>query len=455
LNKQEDQEFTNFLRGKAAEAKRDLGFSATAFLGMLAAEGGYATAKKLLSRKVPSDGFADLWRHGRLDLTVEALVVETKWRAYFDALLISRAESLLRKSNYAFNPFELDKVNRVQDAAERTLPGNSATTLKTSRTVSSDAPPHRASRRYWWVNQNQTYKHEVPGGFLWSPKTRSDGVRNQFYDNMTEVNVGDVIFSFCDTRIKAIGVAIGKAETSTKPDFGNAGASWSKEGWLVPVEFKELDSQIRPKEHIESLRAHLPDKYSPLQDSGDGLQSVYLAAVSTSMAQVLATLIGQEFGSTVAALNGELDQLESVADRQEEAIRGRTDIGPTTKAQLVNARRGQGVFKANVRLNEKACRITGVTDPLHLRASHIKPWKDSSDEEKLNGCNGLLLAPHIDHLFDRGLISFSADGMLLISGQLDQTVLASWGIPVPKFVGAFNVDQIKFLRYHEEFIFKR
>jgi hypothetical protein len=36
--------------------------------------------------------------------------------------------------------------------------------------------------RYWWVNQNQTFELEVPGGFLWSPKTKSDGAKNYFYD---------------------------------------------------------------------------------------------------------------------------------------------------------------------------------------------------------------------------------------------------------------------------------
>lgn len=73
--------------------------------------------------------------------------------------------------------------------------------------------------RYWWVNRNQTYKSEVPGGFLWSPKTRADGARNQFYEKMREVAVGDIIFSFCDTRIKAIGVAIGRAETGSVAKF--------------------------------------------------------------------------------------------------------------------------------------------------------------------------------------------------------------------------------------------
>jgi predicted restriction endonuclease len=95
------------------------------------------------------------------------------------------------------------------------------------------------------------------------------------------------------------------------------------------------------------------------------------------------------------------------------AIEGRTDIGDTQKQQLVQARRGQGIFKANVRLNESKCRFTGVTDPRLLIASHIKPWAISNDREKLDGCNGLLFSPHIDRLFDRGFISFKDDGTVL------------------------------------------
>jgi HNH endonuclease len=308
--------------------------------------------------------------------------------------------------------------------------------------------------RYWWVNQNQTYKNEVPGGFLWSPKTRADGARNQFYENMHEVSVGDVIFSFCDARIKAIGVAVGRAETSPKPDFGVAGASWAHEGWLVPVEFKELNSQIRPKDHIALIRPHLPEKYSPLQQSGDGLQSVYLAEVPMPMAEVLAKIVGAEYLAALSELQGESDQDAIVGDQQEEAIRGRTDIGATTKDQLVKARRGQGVFKANVRLNEQGCRVTGVSDSQHLRASHIKPWKDSTDEEKLSGCNGLLLAPHVDHLFDKGLISFSDSGELLVSPKLDRGVLEKWAIAEPMNVGPFTPQQAVFLEYHRLSVFK-
>ena len=51
---------------------------------------------------------------------------------------------------------------------------------------------------------------EVRGSFMWSPKQNANGARNQFYENMREVSPGDVVFSFCDTRIKAIGVVTGR-----------------------------------------------------------------------------------------------------------------------------------------------------------------------------------------------------------------------------------------------------
>jgi putative restriction endonuclease len=91
-------------------------------------------------------------------------------------------------------------------------------------------PSWTHSMRYWWVNQNQTYRAEVRGSFMWSPKQNANGARNQFYENMREVSPGDVVFSFCDTRIKAVGVVTGSAQTGPKPDFGAAGANWSREG---------------------------------------------------------------------------------------------------------------------------------------------------------------------------------------------------------------------------------
>jgi predicted restriction endonuclease len=147
---------------------------------------------------------------------------------------------------------------------------------------------------------------------------------------------------------------------------------------------------------------------------------------------------------------------EVVAQEEQELanLQGRTDIGEIERGQLVKARRGQGIFRTNVRMNERRCRVTGITDPAHLRASHIKPWKDCTDAEKLHGCIGLLLAPHVDHLFDRGWISFTDDGDLLVGRGLSLALLQAWGIPAELNVRPFSELQAKFLDYHRTQVFR-
>ena len=108
--------------------------------------------------------------------------------------------------------------------------------------------------RYWWVNQNQTYHHEVQGGYLWSPKRNANGARNPFYESMREVAPGDLIFSFMDTRILAVGIAQSYCWESPKPlEFGTAGQNWENIGWKVKVSFTELANRVRPKDHIGIL----------------------------------------------------------------------------------------------------------------------------------------------------------------------------------------------------------
>jgi hypothetical protein len=149
--------------------------------------------------------------------------------------------------------------------------------------------------RYWWVNQNQTYRQEVEGGYLWSPKHNANGVRNPFYEFMREVAPGDLVFSFVDTRIVALGMVTSYCYESPKPaEFGGVGMNWEAIGWRVRVNFVSLLNRIRPKDHIDVLRRLLPSRYSPLQDSGNGIQSVYLTEVPNSLAEVLVGLIGKE-----------------------------------------------------------------------------------------------------------------------------------------------------------------
>jgi putative restriction endonuclease len=99
---------------------------------------------------------------------------------------------------------------------------------------------------------------------------------------------------------------------------------------------------------------------------------------------------------------------------------------------------------------ETSCRITGVDNPSHLLASHCKPWRDFSNEERLNGENGLLLTPTIDHLFDRGFIGFEDSGNLIISPVAHKASLQKMGVATDKRinVGTFTEGQRQFLDFH-------
>lgn len=317
--------------------------------------------------------------------------------------------------------------------------------------------------RYWWVNQNQTYRQEVSGNYLWSPKRKSNGDVNPFYEFMREVAPGDLVFSFAGTRIRACGIARSYAHEAPKPpEFGQAGPNWEAIGWRVDVEFHEISTVFRPAEWMEMLRPLLPTKYAPLNPDGRGKQSVYLTELPRELALLLADLIGGDVAALV--------RTEVIADaettvphpgtflweeHEREKILRNERIPETEKHALVLARRGQGVFRERVQRFETHCRITGVSRAEHLRASHAKPWRDCSNEDRLNGENGLLLTPSIDHLFDRGFISFRNDGRLLLSPVAHLPSLAKMGVPVEREVdvGGFRAGQLKFLEYHRDQVF--
>ncbi len=286
--------------------------------------------------------------------------------------------------------------------------------------------------QFWWVNQNQTFKHERRGDFLWAPKRNANGARNPNYDFMEKIEPGDLIFSFVNSQIVSIAMAQTEAVTAPKPDFGGAGLNWQNEGWYVEVEYSDLPNPIRPKDHLRELAPNLDEKYSPLTKSGNGIQA-YFFPVGPGLLIQLKKILDSQYENAIKKLLTEkssrveapnFDDPEAVSE--EIKIQQRLDIGETQRTQLVIARRGQGIYRSNVRLVEKSCRVTGVTEPQHLVASHIKPWSKSDDLEKLDGYNGLLLSPHIDHLFDKGFISFTDQGAVLASRHLREQVLTKW-----------------------------
>lgn len=91
----------------------------------------------------------------------------------------------------------------------------------------------------------------------------------------------------------------------------------------------------------------------------------------------------------------------------------------TTRKQLIDARIGQGAYRQG--LEERwggKCAVLGVTNKRVLRASHVKPWRLSNNQERLDPNNGLLLSAHLDALFDAGLITFSSSGDMIVASDL-------------------------------------
>lgn len=314
--------------------------------------------------------------------------------------------------------------------------------------------------RYWWVNQNQTWRQEQAGGYMWSPKRNANGAKNHFYETMREVAPGDIVFAFVDTFITTIGIAESYCWESPKPtEFGVTGAYWANIGWKVRVRFNPLTNQIRPKDHIGLLRPLLPNRYAPLQANGNGIQSIYLTELTPMFAEALIALIGVEGEVLIreipaVALMQTSDDLDYWEYKIEAGIEADGTLPDTEKDAIIRARRGQGRFKQRVMQIEDRCRITGVTNPVHLIASHCKPWRDSTNQERLEGENGLLLTPSIDHLFDRGFIGFEGNGSLIISPIAHLPSLERMGVETTKTVnvGAFTEGQKHFLEFHRDMV---
>jgi hypothetical protein len=319
--------------------------------------------------------------------------------------------------------------------------------------------------RFWWVNHKQTFEHEVGKGYIWCPKRKRDESRNHFYETLREVQQGDLVFSFAHGYLQAVGVAKLPCYSCPRPDdFGKVGEAWDQRGWRVDVGFQKFAKPLKITTVAPLIAPLLPSRYSPIQANGHGNQGAYLAKISTELAKRLLELCEPRLLGLMNLDVAKEDSAVTIADplvltEWEDALQAsiaeNETISETTRKALIQARRGQGIFKSNVARFEHECRITHVHNPTHLIASHIKPWRESSDDERLAGGNGLLLTPSIDHLFDRGFISFGDDGEVLVSPVADTDSLPRMGLICerPVFAGRFNTDQRHFLDYHRQEIF--
>jgi predicted restriction endonuclease len=150
--------------------------------------------------------------------------------------------------------------------------------------------------------------------------------------------------------------------------------------------------------------------------------------------------------SNGASVNGDMHGNLS----QTTTSRFQTKPSTTERKGLVTSRVGQGYYRQEIlRRFEGRCAVTGVNSEELLIASHIVPWRDSNEFERLDVNNGILLSPTYDALFDKHLISFEDDGHIVLSTNLPANLFASLGVSGIEKIKVFEGMKVYVLRHRE------
>ena len=285
---------------------------------------------------------------------------------------------------------------------------------------------------------------------MWSPKTIKGDKHSQSYDNMLLLHRNDVVFSYFKSAIGAVGVVTDEAIGSSKPDFGNVGQHWSEDGWEVLVNYEPLKQPVDPRLLLDLFnQSH--GSHAPMNEQGR-VNQAYLFSLTEPFGNALLRICGVEILDRLRTPSIENQAVDLVRDEQELLVE--EGFTRTERRQLALARIGQGLFKKRVAEIEPSCRLTGLALQKHLIASHIKPWRDSTGTERLDGANGLLLSPHVDHLFDGGFLSFTDRGDVLWSHQTPKEVVTRWHLTDPIRPRPFASVQRPYLEYHRNVVFQ-
>lgn len=126
----------------------------------------------------------------------------------------------------------------------------------------------------------------------------------------------------------------------------------------------------------------------------------------------------------------------------------------TSRQATVATRVGQNRFREKVVTYWKTCAVTGCNVTSILKSSHVKPWAVSDALERLDAFNGILLTPNLDSLFDSGFISFTEEGVILISPKLSAEACKSLGVTPEVRLRKVNTAHLPYLKYHREHVYR-
>ena len=190
------------------------------------------------------------------------------------------------------------------------------------------------------------------------------------------------------------------------------------------------------------------------------LEADYGTAIPTSsLPGVSLPIAGGFMVADLAELEALLKRAWVLARTLPNALVGRFEqavaaISTTEREATVRQRVGQSLFREGLMaLWGGRCAITGLDVPELLRASHAKPWADGNDLERLDVFNGLLLAAHWDAAFDAGLVTVSADGVVVGSPELTDVARGVLGLSDTRHL-KLRPEHEPYLAWHRERVFR-
>jgi putative restriction endonuclease len=220
--------------------------------------------------------------------------------------------------------------------------------------------------------------------------------------------------------------------------------------------------EMTPLEHeggLELRSAHFPEAVvvrlvGELLFAVGSTNSLSLNAVDANL-----PVLAQGYEELYELLQTAASRGRTLPNRVADAFRQATaDMPRSTEAdRLVVARVGQTMFRAAL-LDywQGRCCITGLEVPDLLRASHIKPWASCErDDERLDVFNGLLLAPHLDAMFDAGWMTVTLDGEVEIAPALSAQARETLGVSGPRRVHRIRPEHGPYLSFHHDHVYRR
>ncbi|WP_040209270.1 HNH endonuclease [Neobacillus jeddahensis] len=299
------------------------------------------------------------------------------------------------------------------------------------------------------VMQGHTYQQERELGIIWSPQQDQGGLVPHSWSRMKEIQKEDRVFHYVKGFIVAISVAAGPYQTVPKPTTVQYERNKNEAGNLVRVDYHELENPLQVKANLKEILPLLPIKYSAFQENGDG-NSGYLYPCNEELSIKFLDLIRDLniYQVDEEQLELSIDNVRRTEGNTLIPVMAETESELKTKMRIDH----QKFRKTLMPLWRNQCAVCGIDLPELLRASHAKPWKDSTNDERLDPYNGVILCANHDALYDHGLIAFNGQGRLFISPLINPEDYEKYGL-VPNTKIRLHQENKPYMKWHKKHIF--